>query len=412
MYIVHAADLHLDSPMRGLEQYDSAPVGEARKASRQSFRNLVDLCLDREAALLLLAGDLFDSDWRDFNTGLFFLGELSRLQEVGTRVVVLRGNHDSASEVTRNLTLPKHVTELSSRTVQSLPFEDLGVMVHGRSYTQRSVSENWVPEYPAATSGLINIGLLHTNVDGRPEHDNYAPCSLGELVEKGYSYWALGHIHQACVLHEEPAVVYPGCLQGRHVREAGPKGCAVVEVHDGRIAGVDQVPLSAMEWARLQVRLTGTEEEADDVLAAVETGLGELAADGGCLLAVRVEVSGACPAYVAVEGQRERLVNEVRALASQLGRPAWIEKVRLAVQAPERPSLGGAAADLHEQLRERIRALSKAPQELQRLAAHLAPLCRKAGHALDEDLSSPAVMAELLGEVQVVLDAKLTGGEP
>jgi DNA repair protein SbcD/Mre11 len=412
MYIVHAADLHLDSPLRGLEQYDSAPVGEAREASRQAFRNLVELCLERQAALLLLAGDLFDSDWRDFNTGLFFLDELARLQEVGARVVLLRGNHDSASEVTRALTLPEHVAEVSSRSVQSMRFEDLGVVVHGRSYPQRSVFENWVPGYPAATPGLVNIGLLHTNVDGRPEHDNYAPCSLGELVDKGYSYWALGHVHQGCVLHEEPAVVYPGCLQGRHGRETGPKGCAVLEVDDGRVAGLEQVTLSAMEWARLEVRLSGHEEEADDVLAAVDAGLSQLAADGGCLLAVRVEVSGACPGYVKVEGQRERLVNEVRALASRLRRPAWIEKVRLGVQAPERRSPGGAAANLHEQLRERIRALSGAPQELQRLAGHLAPLWRKAGHDLDEDLRRPEVMAQLLEDVQVALDAKLTGAEP
>lgn len=161
---VHAADLHLDSPMLGLERYDTAPEEEARAASRLAFSRLINLCLERRAPLLLLAGDLFDSDWRDFNTGLFFIHELSRLREAGTKVVTIRGNHDSASEVTKALTWPEHVTELSSRTVEAVEVPELGAVVHGRSYPGRRVEEDWVPDYPDPTPGLLNIGLLHTNV--------------------------------------------------------------------------------------------------------------------------------------------------------------------------------------------------------------------------------------------------------
>ena len=408
---VHAADLHLDSPLLGLEQYDTAPVHEARQASRQAFRGLIDLCLERRAALLLLAGDVFDSDWRDFNTGLFFIQELSRLKDVGTRVISIRGNHDSASEVTKALALPEHVTELSSRKVESVEVPELGLLVHGRSYTQRTITENWVPDYPAPVEGRINVGLLHTNVDGSPEHDDYAPCRLSDLVGKGYDYWALGHIHQRNVLHEQPYVVYPGCLQGRHVRESGPKGCVVVDVGDGEIMGIEPVDLHAMEWVRLDVALCGDEADADAILATVEDRFADLAEIESGLLAVRIEVTGSCAGYLAVEAERERLINEIRAIPDRLGRPAWIEKVRLRVQPPRRTALEGAAADLREQLRERITALASQPDELTRLAETLQPMVKKAGGEMDEDPRSEEWLADLLAEVQAVLDRRLMGAD-
>lgn len=82
--IVHAADLHLDSPLVGLERYDGAPVAELRAATRRALENLVQLCLAEDAKLLLLAGDLYDGDWRDYSTGLFFAAQMARLREVGT----------------------------------------------------------------------------------------------------------------------------------------------------------------------------------------------------------------------------------------------------------------------------------------------------------------------------------------
>ena len=233
MKLIHAADLHLDSPLRGLRAHDGAPVERVREATRKAFRNLIDLCLKEQASALLLAGDVFDGDWKDFSTGLFFVKELERLRPM--RVFLVRGNHDAMSEVTRQLRLPPHVHEFSEDAAETIVVDELGLAVHGLSFSRRVTSENLVPRYPAPIPGLFNVGLLHTSADGRPPHQPYAPCHVEELVRKGYEYWALGHVHAHEVLHERPWIVFPGNTQGRHIRETGPKGCVVVGVHGGEV---------------------------------------------------------------------------------------------------------------------------------------------------------------------------------
>ena len=71
---IHAADIHFDSALHGLERYEGAPVDEMRSATRRAFDNLIELAIDESVAFVLLAGDLYDGDWKDYNTGLFFHG--------------------------------------------------------------------------------------------------------------------------------------------------------------------------------------------------------------------------------------------------------------------------------------------------------------------------------------------------
>ncbi len=186
--IIHAADLHLDSPLRGLEAYEGAPVEAIREAPRQAFRHLIDHCLERKADLLLIAGDVFDGDWRDFNTGLFLTSQLARLSQAGIGVVLLRGNYDAASVITAELILPKGAHELPSTHPATIRFEELGVAVHGQSFPQKEVTKDLAAAYPDRIPGRINIGMLHTALEGRTEHARYAPMTPEVLAAKGYDY--------------------------------------------------------------------------------------------------------------------------------------------------------------------------------------------------------------------------------
>src|SRR4051812_45279703 len=155
---VHAADLHLDSPLRGLSRYEGAPVSEVRGASRRALENLVQLCLDENARFLLLAGDLYDGEWRDYSTGLFFGHQMARLREIGARVFWIRGNHDAQSKLTRHLALGAHCVELASKRPQTQLLEELSVAIHGQGFATAAVTEDLSAGYPEPIRGVLNIG--------------------------------------------------------------------------------------------------------------------------------------------------------------------------------------------------------------------------------------------------------------
>jgi DNA repair exonuclease SbcCD nuclease subunit len=333
MRFLHAADLHLDSPLRGLDRYEGAPVERLRTATRAALERLVDLALEERVDFLLLAGDLYDRDWQDFRTGLFFRAQMARLGRVGIRVFAVQGNHDAQGVISRQLGLPANVHVFSSRAAQTVRLDELAVAVHGRSFPEREVKEDLVPSYPEPVPGYFNIGLLHTSLNGRPGHDRYAPTDPGTLAAKGYDYWALGHVHAREVVAESPRIVFPGNLQGRHANETGPKGCERVAVEAGRIEA-EFVALDVARWHRVEVGLDGV-ERLDGLAAAFRKAAEPVLADAADRLhALRVTLTGATALRGLEARQPGTLAAAVRAAAQDLAEEIWIEQVVLALAAP------------------------------------------------------------------------------
>ncbi|MBK1732017.1 metallophosphoesterase [Thiococcus pfennigii] len=329
---LHTADSHLDSPMRGLEAYEGAPVAALREATRRAFEGLVALALDEQVDFVVIAGDLYDGDWRDFSTGLFFTRQMARLHEADIPVYLIAGNHDAASVLTRRLTLPPNVHAFSTRAPESLTVPGRPVVIHGRGFPHRAVPENLVPDYPAPVPGSLNIGLLHTSLTGAPCHDAYAPCTLRDLTEKGYDYWALGHVHQPQVLARDPWVVFPGNLQGRHIRESGPRGAWLVTVGEGReILAAEHRHLDVVRWARVMVDVAGLADPTELPGRIGEALQAALADADGRPLAARVTLTGA----TARHDQLKRDLPQVRAdclgqAQVVAGDGIWVEEVEVA----------------------------------------------------------------------------------
>lgn len=327
---IHAADIHLDSPLRGLEQYEGAPVDEIRNAARRALRNLVDLAIQQKVAFVLIAGDLYDGDWRDYNTGLFFVDQVRQLREANIPLYLVSGNHDAANRMTRTLKMPENVTFFSADSPETSLMRDLDVAIHGQSFATAAVYNDLSEAYPLADAGCLNIGVLHTCAAGREGHERYAPCSVDGLKSKGYDYWALGHIHLREVLSENPFIGFSGNIQGRHVRETGAKGCLLVTVNDDRTLQSIFQPLDVLRWDRLTVDVEDC-QGTDDVLQSVASKI-ELhcpQADGRPL-AMRVELTGKTAANGQLHSKKHHLTNEIRSLAIDVGNgEVWIEKVRI-----------------------------------------------------------------------------------
>ena len=361
---LHAADVHLDSPLRGLDRYEGAPVAEVRAATRRAFGALVETAIAERVAFVVLAGDLYDGDWRDYGTGMFFAAECTKLRDAGIAVFLAAGNHDAESVLTKHLPRADNVRIFPTKAPDTFRIDDLGVALHGQGFGRKAVPDDLTAAYPPAIRGLLNIGVLHTSLDGREGHASYAPTSADALRRRGYDYWALGHVHAREVVSRDPWIVFPGNVQGRHVRESGDKGASLVTVEGDRITDVTHRAFDVLRWNHVRIDATVCANE-DDVLEATRRAFAAAIVESdGRSVAARVTI-------VAHRGQHARLLADPARLAAQVrttGTDAssgrlWVEKVRTETStiAP-----GGASAEAVSDL---VRELTDARDDADERAA-------------------------------------------
>lgn len=329
---LHAADLHLDSPLRGLDRKEGAPAQRIRAASRTAMERMVGAAIERRVTFVLLAGDIYDTQ-PAFETYLFFHQQMDRLASAGIPVAIVLGNHDHAGVSPRAGRLPAGVQVLPAEQPTSLEIVP-GVWVHGQSYPTRDIAYDLSERYPPPVPGALNIGLLHTALDGHSGgHARYAPSSTRRLAAHGYDYWALGHVHQPLVLNEQGChIVYPGNLQGRHARETGPKGAMWVEFEAAGVSAVRHTAFDDVRWYRIEVPAAGLEGDADPVAQIVERIRSETAfcRAEGRLCAVRLCLGGVAPRALIQLGEAE--IHESLLAAFSTDDALFLEKVEIDLQ--------------------------------------------------------------------------------
>lgn len=359
MKFIHAADLHIDSPMRGLDTYDGAPVDQLRAATRRALIGLVDLALREKVDLVILAGDIYDRDLGDFRAALFFREQMIRLVEGGILIFIVKGNHDAEGQISKRLPDVQGVHVFSSRTAEVIDLAELGVAVHGKSFPERIVSEDLVPSYHEPVAGRFNIGVLHTSLTGRVGHDPYAPTDVATMLAKNYDYFALGHIHAREVVREaNPRIVFPGNLQGRHVGETGSKGCELVIVDGNTITSAEHVSLDVVRWHGLTLDATDLENVTSLAQKFQDACKGCIAGAQDRLHAMRVTVQGDSALHALEARDPGSIVAAIQAATQDfVAADLWIESVQLELRSPidreaaaRRPDAVGEVVRLFDEL--------------------------------------------------------------
>jgi exonuclease SbcD len=259
---LHVADLHLDSPFIGLKKLPPTIRQELIQSTFKAYDRIIEYAIANKVDFVLIAGDVFDQANRSLKAQLQFVRGLDKLAQAGIYSYIVHGNHDPLDGIQWPIELPDRVHIFSGRKVETVPFIKQGkkeATIQGISYATRQVSENLSLDYKHQEECVFSIGLLHTNVDGSKGHENYAPCSLQDLVQSGLNYWALGHVHTRKVLHEAPYIVYPGNTQGRHSREQGEKGFYDVQVNSSEKVQLQFRPVQEIIWIEREVEVTGIE---------------------------------------------------------------------------------------------------------------------------------------------------------
>ncbi|SEG69212.1 metallophosphoesterase family protein [Bosea lathyri] len=351
---VHAADIHLDSPLRSLALRDADLADLIGNATRRAFVRIVDLCLDEQVDALLLAGDLYDGDQTSMKTARFLAEQLRRLHEAGIRVFVIRGNHDALSRITKELTLPDSVKLFGGRAEAIAIDRESGqfpVAIHGLSFAQPHAPESLIGKYRPPVEGAVNIGLMHTSLAGAARHDLYAPCSLADLQGTGFRYWALGHVHKRSVVEGGCAIVMPGMPQGRDINEAGAKSVSLVTIGDDRSIRIEERVTSIAQFERVAVDATGIDDWRDLVAAlarALEQTRDDVASEH---LVARLRVAGTTPLAWRIRRELDLLKTEADDRASVIG-SCWVEKLEVDCRAPG--VVAGPTADPLTELRRLI----------------------------------------------------------
>jgi len=378
---VHTADLHLDSPLKSLALRDEALARRVGGATRAALRRIVDLCIDEQVHALLIAGDLYDGEQTSMNTAAVLTAAMRRLDEAGIPVFMIRGNHDAASNITADLMLPDNVHVFDGRG-GARTLADGAVAIHGVSFGKKHAPDSLLPKFKAPLPDVVNIGLLHTSLTGAASggHNAYAPCTLGELVDHGFQYWALGHVHKREVHRDWPAVVMPGNPQGRDIGEDGSRSVSLVSIdRDG--AHIETREVADTRFERVGVPLDGLDEASllpDAMQAALVTAREAIGSD--CLI-VRLEFTGATPLDWRVRRDLDYLLGTAREIAAGLD-GVWVEKIELrtttateARSGADSDAAGSDAVDGIAQLIDRDVLASKAL--IERLERDAAALIRK-----------------------------------
>ena len=252
---------------------------------------------------------------------------MAKLQRAGIPVYKVRGNHDAESVITSAVTLPESVSVFSSRRPETFRIPEIKVALHGQSFANRAVPENLALAYPAPEPGMFNIGVLHTSCDGRPNHANYAPCSVQDLLQRGYQYWALGHYHGYEVLSSNPPIIFPGNLQGRSIRECGPKGAVIVEVEDGQVSSFTRLHLARIQWAFISADLSEATTETEAFEAIRREIQKEVEQAGSTPVVFRMILSGSTPLHRMLQAEPGKVVDEVLAAANHCSDAIWLQSV-------------------------------------------------------------------------------------
>jgi len=285
MRILHAADLHLDSPFSSL----SEEKGKLRRQeSRQVLKKLASLANERAAELVLLSGDLFDgsSVYRETVEALE-----NMLEEIRCPVFITPGNHDyyrPRSPYTKML-FPEHVHLFAAPEIRAVALEKC--IVYGAAFWEEREPEGFLEGFRVFDDERLHIMCIHGDLTGGP----YNPITKAQIAQSGLDYLALGHIHAYSGLQREGNTfyAYPGCCEGRGFDETGEKGCLLLDVEKGSVKA-EFIPLCTRQYEICTVDVTERDamraiEDAlsrysdEDVIRLVLTGEQEKRADCAAL---------------------------------------------------------------------------------------------------------------------------------
>lgn len=341
---IHTADIHLAKELSYNSVSELSSNHVFSTAGKRAFKNLVDLAVSENVDFILIAGDLYDREARSIKASQFFLKQSQHLKENNIDIFIISGNHDPAGVEKEVFELPDNVYYFSSEEVEVFEYQKEGqtaARILGQSYRQKFESRTMYNYYTVSDKSVFNIALLHTALTR--DNNRYVPVNKSDLLTKHeINYWALGHLHQYQKLSEQPAIYFPGTLQGHNISEQGNKGAILVEVDSNLNSQENFVSLAPVIFKEIELDLEGLDLKnisqlqnlAAEKITQIKAELTEQNKDLQYqieALIIRLIIKGRTELHQYVENSREELeetlLSEFRALYANQKPSVWLHSI-------------------------------------------------------------------------------------
>ena len=260
---IHAADLHLDSPFKGLANLPEHIFRAIHNSTFAALNRLVDSAIAKKVDFVLLIGDLFDNEKQSLKAQIRLRRAFEKLQFYDINVYLSYGNHDFINGNVHPVRYPDNVFIFEKEHISHFTYEkdaEKLAAIYGFSYENRAVLTNKAADYRITNPEIpFHIATLHGSIRSNTDHDVYAPFQLSDLKKQNFNYWALGHIHKREILQTDPPIVYPGNIQGRNPKEIGEKGCYHTILSETG-AKLSFIPLQDIEFQQLSIDVSDCDQ--------------------------------------------------------------------------------------------------------------------------------------------------------
>lgn len=268
--VLHCADLHFDTPFKEL----SKEVSDTSKNELlEVFKKIIDLAIEENIEVLLIAGDVFDNLTVNKNTLFFISDQIKRIKNI--KVFISPGNHDPYNEKSfySMINWPENVY-IFKGDMEFKEVKELNLIVWGAGFRNNYENETLLKSINV-DNDKINIMLLHGEITSTNSKNEYNPIYINDIYKSNIDYIALGHRHKFSGILKEgmTTYAYSGCPQGRGFDEEGEKGVIIGDVYKGG-TNLSFFPICKRKYVTKEIDITDT-NNYDEVVFKVLSDLSE-----------------------------------------------------------------------------------------------------------------------------------------
>ncbi len=248
MKFVHIADMHLDSAFSNLSDKDI--MGDLRRLEqRKVFKKIIEYIKENDVRYLFISGDLYEHKYIKQSSIEYINNLFKEIPE--TKIFIAAGNHDPK---VKNSYYNKFNWNSNVKIFDSFieKVEESDCNIYGYSFDDFYCNNCGIEDFLVEQNGKPNILVIHGNLDGVKKDDKpYNPISKKILLEKGFDYVALGHIHKPD--YENKKIVYPGSTISLGFDELGKHGMIVGELNQD--LKLEFIPLDDEEFTISEINV-------------------------------------------------------------------------------------------------------------------------------------------------------------